>query len=411
MITHVLPLEDTPEELRDELEKEIFEDSAETLPVTLEEAEIASRFRDAAVRIVVQRNDFFLPNLIDMMTAHKTVNVSPFYQRRLRWDLKKKSRLIESFLVNIPVPPVFLYETEFAQYEVMDGQQRLASIKEFFANEFDLQGLELLQDLQGRRYHQLPPVVRAGLERRSLGAIVLLKESTESEDQSLRLRQKVFERLNTGGVRLNAQEVRNSLQAGAFNELLHGLARSEMFTKVWGIPPRETDEDVQPSLRLARNRYYMRMADNELVLRFFALHDPKSITGGIKKTLDEYMRRNAGASTQELDKLKSLFNHSLRVAYDIFGPSTFRLPPKRTGQRGRLSATLYDAVMVAISRHLSREAELIANAENIAKTTAEHLAKAKFYALVVGRANTKQATIDRSKYMEGIIKSAVENRT
>ncbi len=138
MSSQVLPLEETREELQDELKKESFEDYVETPPATIEELEIESRFREAAVRIVVQRNDFLLPNLIDMMTVHKTINVSPFYQRRLRWGIKKKSRLIESFLVNIPIPPVFLYETEFAQYEVMDGQQRLSSVRQFFANEFEL---------------------------------------------------------------------------------------------------------------------------------------------------------------------------------------------------------------------------------------------------------------------------------
>ena len=91
MSTQVLPQEVTREELQDELKKESFEDCVETPPTTLEEIEIESRFRETAVRIVVQRNDFLLPNLIDMMTVHKTINVSPFYQRRLRWDIKKQS--------------------------------------------------------------------------------------------------------------------------------------------------------------------------------------------------------------------------------------------------------------------------------------------------------------------------------
>jgi len=406
MTAQVLPQGETREELQDELQKESFDDNVETQPAALEEIEIESRFRETAVRIVVQRNDFLLPNLIDMMTVHKTVNVSPFYQRRLRWDIKKKSLLIESFLVNIPVPPVFLYETEFAQYEVMDGQQRLSSIRQFFANEFDLQGLELLQELEGRRYHELPGVVRAGLDRRSLAAIVLLKESSDTEDQSLRLRQKVFERLNTGGVRLNAQEVRNSLQAGRFNELLHQLARSELFTKIWGIPPRENDEDT-PGPRLARNSYYMRMADNELVLRFFALLYPQYIAGGMKKTLDECMGRYTEASSIELSRLESSFHRSLRLAYEIFGPNTFRLPPQNPGRKGRLSPTLYDAVMVAIFRNLELEDELRNKAKQIAAATKERLDKDEFYALVVGRANTRQATIDRSTYMEGILRAAL----
>ena len=110
--------------LPQELEDERFDDTDEISDGDATEKE----FRDASMQIVVQRNDFFLPNLIDMVRTHKTLEIAPYYQRRARWDTARKSRLIESFLVNIPVPPVFLYENDFAQYEVMDGQQRVSAI-------------------------------------------------------------------------------------------------------------------------------------------------------------------------------------------------------------------------------------------------------------------------------------------
>ena len=121
---------------KEELQDERFTDVREGLSDSIAERE----FHDAALRIVVQRNDFLLPNLIDMLKTRNTLEIAPYYQRRARWDIGRKSRLIESFLVNIPVPPVFLYEKEFAQYEVMDGQQRISAILEYFDNQFELRG-------------------------------------------------------------------------------------------------------------------------------------------------------------------------------------------------------------------------------------------------------------------------------
>ena len=252
---------------REERQAERFDDVPEGSGASVSEQE----FRDAALQIIVQRNDFLLPNLIDMLKTHKTLEVSPYYQRRARWDAARKSKLIESFLVNIPVPPVFLYENEFARYEVMDGQQRVSAILEYFENQFQLRGLEILNSLQGKRFHELPKEIRAGLERRSLPAIILLKESTPSQESTVQLRRYVFERLNTGGVRLNAQEVRNSVYTGPFNDLLLGLSRHDLFTMMWDIPHLEPNEGTAPSAKLRKNALYRQMRDAELVLRVFGL--------------------------------------------------------------------------------------------------------------------------------------------
>ncbi len=371
---------------------------------------LENEFRDIALRIVVQRNDLLLPNLMDMLTVRKSINLSPLYQRRGRWELKKKSRLIESFLVNIPVPPVFLYETEFAIYEVMDGQQRLSTIHEFFNNEFALQGLEMLPKLNGLRLSELPPVIRAGLERRSLSAIVLLKESTPDEERSFILRQAVFERLNTGGVQLNAQEVRNCLQASPFNDLLHELASIPRFTAIWGIPPHEAREKAPPSGPLAKNKHYMQMGDNELVLRFFALLEKEHIKGGMKATLDKCMIRKKKATPAQLGQFRSAFTDSLNLCYEVYGPTTFRLPPKRNQKVGALSKSLYDAVMVAMYRNLHQSAAIRARSSQIVKATLDALNPAsEFYAVVVGRPNTRKATIDRSSHMAQIIQSVLSS--
>ena len=109
-----------------------------TLPTGASDRAIEKFFERGRLRVVQDRNDFFLPHVVDFIEGRKWGNLRPEYQRRLRWDQKKKSKLIESFIMNVPVPPVFLYETILGRFEVMDGQQRLNSIVDFMQNRFQV---------------------------------------------------------------------------------------------------------------------------------------------------------------------------------------------------------------------------------------------------------------------------------
>ena len=213
-------------------------DIEDTDPTALTENEIEAKYDKGQARIVIQRNDFLVPNLLEMFKNKEVLDMSPAYQRRARWNDKKKSHLIESLLMNIPIPPIFLYEREYAQYEVMDGQQRLNSIRSFFSNEFRLRELRVWPELNGRDFRDLPQKIRRGLERRGLAAVIILTESGKQPDEVMELRQYVFDRLNTGGERLNPQEIRNCLYASKFNEMLISIARDAEFTSAWAIPPR-----------------------------------------------------------------------------------------------------------------------------------------------------------------------------
>jgi hypothetical protein len=113
--------------------------------------ELERLYDQSSARILQERNDFFLPQIRDFISKDRWVNLRPEYQRRHRWDKKKQSRLIESLLMNVPVPPVFLYERELNRYEVMDGQQRLVSLLEFYNNKLALTGLEAWAGLNGRK--------------------------------------------------------------------------------------------------------------------------------------------------------------------------------------------------------------------------------------------------------------------
>ena len=206
-------------------------------------------FAKNAFRIVYQTNNFLLPQIRDLVDKGEILNLRPEYQRRLRWTTIQKSRLIESLLLNIPVPPIFLYESDAARYEVMDGQQRLNAVREFIAGDFALIGLPVLKPLNGLRYYRCPPRIKRALDRGSVSAIVLLLESEAEKSAPDRLsltdiRRFIFDRLNTGGTKLNPQEIRNAVNPGVLNRIIIELTRFKPFTDIFDIPPYlEADPD------------------------------------------------------------------------------------------------------------------------------------------------------------------------
>ena len=158
-------------------EEQFFDnlEGGESIDVNMTEADIVQKYNEGQARIVIQRNDFLIPNILQMVEKRNILDISPPYQRRKRWNPKKRSHLIESLLMNIPIPPIFLYERDLAQYEVMDGQQRLDTIRGFFNNEFSLVNLEKWPELNNRRYSELPNRIQAGLNRRGLAAVIILR--------------------------------------------------------------------------------------------------------------------------------------------------------------------------------------------------------------------------------------------
>jgi hypothetical protein len=362
-----------------------------------------------AFRIIYQTNNFLLPQIRDMIERREAINLHPEYQRRLRWSQSQKSRLIESLLLNIPVPPVFFYETDAARYEVMDGQQRLNTIREFFAGSFALTGLKVLSPLNGLRYPSAPPRMKRTLDRASLSAIVLLLESeAEKKDAqgSLSLtdiRRLVFDRLNTGGMKLNPQELRNAQNPGQFNDAIVRLSRFDLFTHVFGIPPytEKNAEDYYINPERQRNALYNSMKDCELVLRYFALKDPRNIRGSMKSMLDRALE----VKMDEFQAREAEEEYKTRFAalYEIFDGSPFTLRTLTDGKE-RVSAAVYDASMVAINRLWSERQNLVKDKDAIQKRLEEANSTAVKYEILVGRGNTADSVRDRIDLLQNILK-------
>lgn len=238
------------------------------------DSKINEKYMAGEVRIVTEQARYPLDTITGMVSSGK-YNLMPTFQRRHRWDDEKKSRLIESFIMNVPIPPIFLYEVKFSEYEVMDGLQRLSTICDFYEDKFCLTGLKLWPELNGKRYSELPEMVRQGIDRRYLSSIILLQESAKTAQKAQDMKQLVFERINSGGVKLEPQETRNALYNGPMNELCANLARNKYLCALFRIPNEESyslldDEQELPDVaervekELENNSLYRTMYDVEL---------------------------------------------------------------------------------------------------------------------------------------------------
>jgi hypothetical protein len=379
------------DEEESEVDKSTFSsDSAQT---------IAEKYARSQLRVVRETKDYTLDYLRHALRpGQELINVSPSYQRRLRWTRKKRSLLIESFLLNIPIPAIFLFESDYNEYEVIDGRQRLDAIREFLANNYALIGLEYWEELNGQRFNDLPSVLQKGLLRRSLSAVVLLAETRKAEEDDIDVRTVLFDRLNTGGEKLNPQELRNALYAGPFNSMLIRLARSTPFTTAWNIPPYQPNEEEEISPELANNTLYRTMADAELVLRFFAIRDAiqNNKRGSLRRVLDRYMKEHASDIPSQVEILEKEYLKLLESLVRTFDDKPFRLPTAT-----RPSRPLYDALMVALSTH--PDVDLVKDKQAIKARLDHALNNSSQYDILVGRGNTMDAIHDRVELAVAIL--------
>jgi hypothetical protein len=385
------------------------EESEQVFPRPAKRIDPDEFFSRRVFRVVYQTNNFLLPQINSMLGDREILNIRPEYQRRLRWSSIQKSRLIESLLLNVPIPPVFFYESSGARYEVMDGQQRLNAIREYMEGELALSGLQVLAPLNGVRYPQAPPRMKRALERATISAIVLLMESdSENRDDGQfsisDIRRFVFDRLNTGGTKLNAQELRNAIYHGHFNDALVELTRNEVFTEIFEIPPYvESDEkEYYENPRRRRNTLFKTMGDCQLVLRYFALRDAGNIRGSMQSMLDRAMETRMTLSKEDVGLLKEEYLSRLRMAREIFGPRPFLLPAG-SGPR-RLSAALYDATLVALHRLWKSELDLPGHSEGIRKRLAEEYEDAERAAILTAQGNTANAVKARIAALETVLR-------
>lgn len=290
------------------------------------EDDFGEGFPPAERKVVTQSYDLSVQTLTDQWNGNSLV--LPDIQREYVWDNPRASKLVESLLLNIPIPVLYFAETDDAKWEIFDGHQRIRSVVRYLNNEFRLSGLSVLSDLNRLPFHRLPDREQRFLKTRMMRAVVISTDSHPS------MKFEIFERLNTGAIILNAQELRNSLYRGSFNDLLHDLVADDEFRDCVGTTkPRR------------------RMADEEFLLRFFALRAGlKGYRPPLKKFLNDYMLEHQQAGKAALDRHRRLFHSTIGRVHSVFDQNAFK-PTDRKGiaTERAPNRALFDAQMLAFS--------------------------------------------------------------
>jgi hypothetical protein len=311
-------------------------------------------------KVLIQPYDYAVRTLMDMVIEGELL-LDPDYQRQYRWEDEKASKFVESILLNIPVPVVYLAEEADGTFSVIDGQQRLTSLFRFMKpaelselfperelEELTLSGLKVRSDLNNKTYMGLSRTERSTIAKRAIRCIVVLNES----DSTLKF--EVFERLNTGSASLTDQEVRNCIYRGSFNSLIKRLAINEQFQEMISLPEGSR-----------RN-----MKDAELVLRFFAYRDlgaGSEYSDSYTEYLNSYMEENREISAGRISEYEDLFHNTISAIYEHLGPgSAFRKPTNRQVSAGfahnLINGAMYESQMIAFSRVIESGQPIPANA-------------------------------------------------
>jgi hypothetical protein len=258
----------------------------------------------------------------------------------------------------------YFAEDDDFNFEVIDGLQRITSLKRFLSNEFPLTGVSVLKEIAGKSFRELAPRDQRRLESRTIRCVAITADSNPD------IKFDVFERLNTNVAVLTAQELRNCIYRGPFNNSLKDIARNEALRTMVGAS----------GLR--------RMVAEELVLRFLALNDRLAdYRPPIRQFLNTYMRerRHESVTTDERDHIES----SLEVALSVFGPEAFRLSDVSGRPVSAVNKALFDAIMLSVAS-LDHD-ELRLNVGTVKDVIPEVLQKTEFRQ-AIGR-----ATADRKR--------------
>jgi hypothetical protein len=278
---------------------------------------------------------------------------------------------------------------------VMDGQQRITAIYNFYTNRLKLKGLEQWPELNGRIYDTLPSEIRKGIDRRSISYIVLLKESASTTDEEALLRQQVFERLNTGGVELTNQEIRHCIYHCRFDDLLLDLTKDSRVRKAWGLPEYSVDEEDNPPKELLKSAHYSQMRDAEVILRFFALRHVDHYRGGMQTFLDHYMVRARKFGDADIAFLRKLFIDTVDIASDVYREHLFHpWDVERSDWSERPQIAFTDAVLVAFSQYVA-SANLLKERRSEVVDATKHLFASQPPGTFTGQKNTKTDVQER----------------
>lgn len=254
-------------------------------------------------RVYSEKNDRSIFELFRRYNRGDLI-LDPKFQRGYVWDSKKACKLIESVVLEIPIPAIYLAQEKDGKFTLIDGQQRLKSFFRFLNNEFKLKNLVVLPNLDDKFFKDLDKDIQTKIEDSTLRTIELRKETHPD------VRFEIFERLNVGAVRLNDQELRNCVYRGEYNDLITDLA--------------ENNEDFKKILNAKEPQ--KRMQDRELVLHFLAFKNQTYLNykPPMKRFLNDEMELNRNITSEKRIKLERIFKESVALTETVFGDKAFR---------------------------------------------------------------------------------------
>nr|WP_239777414.1 DUF262 domain-containing protein [Tenacibaculum finnmarkense]MCG8806490.1 DUF262 domain-containing protein [Tenacibaculum finnmarkense]MCG8857617.1 DUF262 domain-containing protein [Tenacibaculum finnmarkense] len=322
-----------------------------TLKLNLENLQTKAKERTVRTQTI----EYDLETLVKKI-KRGIIKLDPDYQRRHRWSNTTSSSLIESLILNIPIPILYLsYDIdvdtneEGARYSVIDGQQRLTAINNFFKNEYSLDGLNILDDLNGCFYKDLPPFLLRRLEERTIKCLRI--DSTIDEQ----IKYDIFERLNSGSVKLESHELRNAVYRGRFNTLCKKLSEDKNFRILLQIKDNE-------------NAKVKKMEDVEIVLRFFSLINDqyktykKSKDNQFKDFLSEKLDKFNKLSNEDIKKQETVFKITMKLILEKFGNLAFAKYKYEEGnlkKQSNFNVAVFDALAVSFVSEVSLDKPLV----------------------------------------------------
>lgn len=292
-------------------------------------------------KIFTSSGDLEIDSLHNKKTRGRLI-LQPDFQRQYVWDAVKASKLIESAILSIPLPIIYLSEEKDGKEYVIDGQQRLTSFFSFIdgifpdGKLFKLGGLNVCTDLNGKKFSELSEEIQDKIRYYKIRAITFQKDSSED------LKFEIFERLNTGSVQLNDQELRNCLYRGKLNIALREMALDPDFMYLCGLKTQDK-----------------RMRDVELVLRFCAFYHKTYLNykAPIRSFLNSEAQEKKDISDKELIELKSAFKNACQIIRSIFDKNAFKRyykgkpnDPNGYWETKKFNVSLYDILMFSFAK-------------------------------------------------------------
>lgn len=308
----------------------------EDLDDEMDESDFGPKEFDAA-SINIQPKADSLRNLIERL-KHDEIDMNTDFQRHADlWNNAQMSRLIESILIRFPLPPFYFDATNDSKWLVIDGLQRLSAIRKFVIDgKLRLTKMEYLKELNGKSFKELDRQFIRRIDEYPV-SLYLILPGTATE-----VKYSIFRRINTGGLILNHQEIRNAMATPRERQFLNELTQNE-------------------DLRTTIGDQSKRMADQELVLRFLAFYtqDYSKYHKNIAAFIDDTMEKLKVSTPEALDQLKIDFERAISYCHQLFGERAFEKKTDNDARRIRKNASLFETLMVCIARLPEQYAQIL----------------------------------------------------